>query len=397
MNAVRVSKRLITAIIGFVLSVVLCLGICLAWFAMNKHADSGGSSVSINNGEIVRFDVNVYYLNTASGGFIKASTGNVAVENGTVDHETQGKIDEGDNMRPYGGFGNNYATAVLFDIEYEIRVSDKSYRIFASCPKENGDLSVTPIDETKNSFTSDLSNVVGFYNAKETGAYYNKTTNSADTFLQSDFRKIFNVSLKNNIVPNTANGSNGNFEGRVLFIMDYMQAPFNLLSTLMASEGGRLDSRLVFNGDLTISIETYNSEGESAGPGSYSYKFGENNASWWHASSGATTGSDDNKALSINTSNYLLFTATGTKATVAVTGFTTGSNSASQYMDVQFLDDNEEVIGVLHAYTPANKATGDYTFDSNVFTSSKPFAYIKFIGTTSSKTCGILTVTLDIE
>lgn len=400
MKALRASKRLILSIVGFVLSVVLCLGVCIAWFAMNEAVDSDGAGTSVNRGDIVEFTVDVYYLNNATGGYKKADTGNEDGEEKLltpVDAKPLGELNSGDEMRPYGGFGNGYATAVLFDIKYEILVSDKHYKIYASRPKENSDITVTAADDTKSTFNSDLSNVVGYYRATETGTLYTKKSNKASSFIKEDLSdKSLTVSLENDIVPNTRDAETGNYKGRSLFIMDYIEAPFIYLSSLMISEGGNLFSSLKFKGDLTINIETYE-QGETLGSGTYSYTFGGDNISAWYASSTTVTSNSTDTAISINTNNYLLLTATGTNATVEITGFTNGTNGAAQYLDVQFLDSNEEVIGVLHGTTPTNKATGAFTFDSNVFNSSTPFAYVKFIGTTSGKSCGILTISIEIE
>lgn len=261
MKAVKASKRLIMSIVAFLTSVILCVGAVLAWFVMNDKVDADSASVNVVNGDIVDFTVTVYYLNDATGGYNKAATGNVEDlfgETYNVDYGSDGKLtSDKDSMRPYGGLGNNFATAVLYEIHYEIRVnSANTYRIYASCP-EKSTLSVTPLDDNGDTFSSALSNVVAYYNAEASGNLYSKTSNRASSFVQSTNDKDYVLRLQGGIVPSAANNAAGNFEGASYFIMDYLPDNFIYLSSEMIKEGGSLNSGLELFGDLTIHIETY--------------------------------------------------------------------------------------------------------------------------------------------
>lgn len=258
MKALKASKKLITSVICFALSLVLCVGVCLAWFAVNKKVESDGAKVGVRNSDIVRFNVTVHYLNGVTGGYGLASTGNVAGA-GNVDINGDGVLVSEDSMRPYGGLVT-FTTAVLFEIDYEIVTSDKNYRIYASCPEDNA-FTVEPLDEEKNNFESALSNTVGFYlNVGVDGEVFSKADKSAETFIKDDNGKRNVIMLKEKIVPSAADAETGNYVGKTYVIMDYMPESFIYLSSLMIGAGGSLQSKLSMAGDLTVNIEVYDPE-----------------------------------------------------------------------------------------------------------------------------------------
>ena len=256
MKALKASKKLITSIICFALSLVLCVGVCLAWFAVNKKVESDGAKVGVRNSDIVKFKVTVHYLNGATGGYRQASTGNVTGA-GNVDINGDGVLVSEDSMRPYGGLAT-FTTAVLFEIDYEIVTSDKHYRIYASCPEDNA-FTVEPLDEEKKNFESALSNTVGFYDVKVSndGEVFSKSGNQAEAFIKNNNDKRNVIMLKENIVPSTADEETGNYVGKTYVIMDYMPESFIYLSSLMIGAGGSLQSKLSLPGDLTVNIEVY--------------------------------------------------------------------------------------------------------------------------------------------
>lgn len=262
MKAIKASKKLITAILSFVLSLVLCVGVCLAWYSANRKVGAGSPSVGLVEGDIISFTVNAYYLDTATGGYKKADTGNVAFEGGFetgaehVDADTFGLLEDDDFMRPYGVIGSPFATAVLFEIEYELRTSKTSYRIFASCPA-NSALDVEDTDED-DIYTSGLSNAVGYYgvNVSESEDTYSKAGEAVDRFVQDNAKNNV-VVLEKEIVPEKANNERGNHVGKIYVIMDYIPENFIYLSSLIISKGGTLNSGLMLTGDLSISISSY--------------------------------------------------------------------------------------------------------------------------------------------
>ncbi|MBQ9899731.1 MAG: InlB B-repeat-containing protein, partial [Acholeplasmatales bacterium] len=85
---------------------------------------------------------------------------------------------------------------------------------------------------------------------------------------------------------------------------------------------------------------------------------------------------------------------------ISLTGRTSGSNSASKYLKIEFLDADGEVIDTVIGTTTANKEIGAFTFEaydnatSFTFTATTACAAIRFSGTTSSKSVGIATATI---
>ncbi len=122
----------------------------------------------------------------------------------------------------------------------------------------------------------------------------------------------------------------------------------------------------------------------------------------WSSNCTTNTKSEDStkvEGLKVEATTALTLKATGTKATISVTGFTSGSSKASAYLDVIFLDAEGNEIGKIVGTTTENKLNGAYTFTNNVFEapSGKEFASIKFTCNTSGKSCGIVSVTIDVE
>lgn len=258
MKAIKASKKLISAIISFVLSLVLCVGVCLAWYSANNKVGAGNPSVGLVEGDIISFTVKAYYLDSVTGGYKKAPTGNVVGTGGfltgaeNVDKNSNGSLEDDDKMRPYGGIGNTFATAVLFEIEYELRTSQTSYKIFASCPTSSKlDVEDSDQDDT---YTSGLSNAVGYYGVNESGGTYSKSGDTATRFVQIDNTKTNVVVLKKDIVPSEVNNDKGNHTGKVYVIMDYLPENFIYLSSLIIRSGGTLTSGLELTGDLSINI-----------------------------------------------------------------------------------------------------------------------------------------------
>ncbi len=266
MKVLKASKKLITAIVSFVLSLVLCIGVCLAWFSANKKVGAKNQNIGLENGDIIKFEVTVYYLDyetDAKGENIDNSFLIVDDEvnggNVTDRFNTRYEVDNGkdclltsklDKMRPYGSTGT-FATAVLIKVYYELVVSGSSYRIYVACP--NGEDSAFDITtEGEGNFSSALSNAVGYYKANENGEKYSKVKESEDAFVESADKKKNYVMFKDDIIP-AESGPSGTF----YYIMDYVPDNFMYLSSKMVEKGGNLNSKLDFDGDLSFILETY--------------------------------------------------------------------------------------------------------------------------------------------
>lgn len=286
------SKKLITAIVGLVLSFATCVATCVAWFFTNERVNSNGIHASVNTDDVIRFDVNVYYLDNKLSedgkntflGYNKSTyqgkTGNVSSnlyvkeEGGSeyqypVDDKSDGELtSDNDAMRPYGVLGGKFATAVLIEIDLEIRPNDNYYRIYAS--NSTDALEVEEPSGAEDIYTSMLSNVVGFdkaegngFDGKKDSGLFNKTI-AIGNFYDSDNNKILTKVLQNNIHPSAQNGETENYVAKLYFIMDYIDESFPRLSSKMLEAGGTLNSRLRFLGDITISLETYDPDNETA-------------------------------------------------------------------------------------------------------------------------------------
>ena len=289
----RASKRLIHAIIALVASVILCIGACLAWFAMNNEVSGNGLQTQVKSGDIVDFKVTAYYLDYSSGNknysVVAGDSELIKDANGTqltIDHNgdkiinsltSEGVTGDMDVMRPYSVNGA-YTTAVLFKVEYEIvDGSSKNFRIFAECDED----SRLKVEETvvENKFTSYLSNTVTFVSATQSATPSGNSTFAAGDDTTPNYtytagadaqafvggvglrEKSFNINLSDGITTASLGeekkNSNGNYENTEYFIMDYEKERFAIISSLLLESGGDLRSTLTLNGDITFGIEEY--------------------------------------------------------------------------------------------------------------------------------------------
>ena len=96
---------------------------------------------------------------------------------------------------------------------------------------------------------------------------------------------------------------------------------------------------------------------------------------------------------------YTLTEASNT-ITLSLTGGTSGSGSASDYLRIEFLDADGNVIETVIGTTPANKVIGDFTFKDLdgatelTFMNATACKSIRFSCTNTSKSVGIATATI---
>ncbi|MDE6074826.1 MAG: hypothetical protein K2G26_00140 [Clostridia bacterium] len=151
MKALKVSKRLLKAIIALAASIILCGGICLAWFAMNDKVGANGANTAIKDINIKDFEVKAYELKTPSyeGGVTTYSVGN----------EVAGPSVE---MSAYGEFAGG-ATALLLEFSYTFNEDlGKDYAIFAYCKDTYGEIT-SKTDGSGLVLDCALSSVISFY------------------------------------------------------------------------------------------------------------------------------------------------------------------------------------------------------------------------------------------
>lgn len=271
----RASKRLINAIIALVVSVIFCIGVCLAWFAVNDNVSGNGLQTQVKGADIVSFNVKAYYLDfngddkttfklTGTNGGLG---GNVTI-NGTLkdfDKNSNGEFDTSsdgnDEMRSFDP-SQNYASAVLFVVSYEIKAdSEKNFRIYATYPDTTEHLTANNVftvvkdsDPENDVYYSSVSNSVflseATSEATSEGVVYSYNSSNNKTFVNGDYTKNYPQYLKTGITKEKATDT-------LYYIMDYDEALFNSLTNLMLTSGGTLSSTLTLDGDVIFGMEEY--------------------------------------------------------------------------------------------------------------------------------------------
>lgn len=94
-------------------------------------------------------------------------------------------------------------------------------------------------------------------------------------------------------------------------------------------------------------------------------------------------------------------TVAAKKATLSLTGFTTGSSKASAYLNIEFLDANGNIIGsAITATSGLDKKDASWTVndsDTIIFESTTEFTSIRFVSNTDKKSVTITTATIVVE
>ena len=151
MKALKVSKKLLKAIIALAGSIILCGGVCLAWFAVNDNVGADGTIPSIRDINIKDFEIKAYELKTPSyeGGVTTYSVGDEVAGPNVV-------------MSAYGEFAGG-ATALLLEFSYTFNEDlGKDYAIYAYCEDTYGEITSKT---GSNGLVLDcaLSSVISFY------------------------------------------------------------------------------------------------------------------------------------------------------------------------------------------------------------------------------------------
>ena len=159
----KISKRLIKAIIALVASVALCVGICFAWYARNEKLKADGVTSSIKSINIKSFTVTAITLKDKTTQRVDGKDV-TTYSVGTVVSDTSAL------MAPYGNLDGD-ETALLLEFKYTFNeVLGKNYGIFAHLQMLIGDGKV--VEETEHQeydFKCDLSSATCFYGATVDG------------------------------------------------------------------------------------------------------------------------------------------------------------------------------------------------------------------------------------
>ena len=132
----------------------------------------------------------------------------------------------------------------------------------------------------------------------------------------------------------------------------------------------------------------------------YTYTHGGSNGSEWATTAGSNTTAAGDAGTKIAEGAPLTLTASGTKATISMKGFTTSSDKANEWVKVTLKAADGTEVGSIMGTTPTGKVVGDYTFgNSGVITATAEFATIEisYGGGTAGKHFSITELNIVVE
>lgn len=235
----KATKRLVKAVAALVASVILCIGVCLAWFAVNDNVDANGLNSSVAGENITKFNVSAYSLSENGDGY---TIGEKVQGNGSVVMEAYGsELD-----------GTRKTTALLLEISYDCK--DKTFRIQAECNKKYGFEGQTPNDD--DTFVCYLSDAVEiFKNVTVTkngenivGGTVSKG-GAGETFTEEKTTTDENGAEETLIIKNGLLIADGitKGSGAKYCIIDYSEYNIMRLYALAADSGGGISSTINFS------------------------------------------------------------------------------------------------------------------------------------------------------
>ena len=232
----KATKRLTKSIVALVASLVLCVGVCIAWFATSNFVDSKGSSSQLQNVNISVFKVTAYHLKAGAtdGAYIIGD-----------------KIDDA-KMDGYGEITNDKdaRTAVLLEIEYEfVGTQNKSYNIYANCSEEVR--SVEKDDKKEDNFICNLSDAVKIFRAELNGGNVTLAEGGELDFFATEN----DATVKKNLTVNADAISDVARAGVCRVVLDYDDMYIAQLYAIALDKDGTLSSKMDFTGDIEIYIE----------------------------------------------------------------------------------------------------------------------------------------------
>ncbi len=207
----KVTKRLIKAVCALVASVVLCIGVCLAWFASNGEVGANGLDESIKSINITKFEIEAYKLTD-----MKTQT----VDGESVTTFKVGDAVNGDDvkMAEYGGLYSS-TTALLLKFTYSFEETlDKNYAIYANCKNTRGEVidggKVDGVLHVKCA----LSSVVSFYDIGE-----GESSESVTVTQKGEKASEEVPATKGNIITLSGGISDDELSGTFYCIIDYVE------------------------------------------------------------------------------------------------------------------------------------------------------------------------------
>lgn len=239
------SKRLLKAVAALVASVVLCLGVCLAWFSANRKVDANNANTAIRDINIKSFEVKAYRLTRASG------AGNAVAYNvGTEAVSTSIK------MSDYGGLVGNSSTALLLEFSYVFNEAlGKNYAIYAHCDNTRGDVTGKTVGDALR-LNCSLSSVINFYDIAETqtGAKPSAVTQSTQKSEEviPDTKGSL-ITIKNAI---SDAGADGTQTVKFYCLIDYVESKvYTQYYKALSIEGTTLSTPMDFDNDISFYMQ----------------------------------------------------------------------------------------------------------------------------------------------
>ncbi|MDE6374092.1 MAG: hypothetical protein K2L72_06285, partial [Clostridia bacterium] len=232
----KATKRLLSAVAALVASIVFCVGVCLAWFAITEKVDGNGMHSEVRGINIQTFTVTAYKLTETDGVYIKgdALTGSAV------------------RMESYGGL-NPATTALLLEISYSFyTVEGKNYNVYAKCNKAVQ--SVSPVEGGDDLFECNLSDAVRICEATVEGSSVTLSDGEAKSFFSVEETADGSETVKSDMLLNGRGLSDGTGDQTVklYFVIDYYDLYVNELYALILNNGGTLNSAITFTGEDDI-------------------------------------------------------------------------------------------------------------------------------------------------
>ncbi|MDE7380141.1 MAG: hypothetical protein K2N14_03715 [Clostridia bacterium] len=242
MAYVKVTKRLIKAICALVASVVLAIGVCLAWYVQNQKVEGNGLNAHLNDVNIKSFTVKAYSLKDK-----RETTGVTTYK--VVAPVTEDE-DGGIKMEAYGNLWGR-ETALLLEFKYQFnQVLNKNYAIYAELEKNIGEVIENEVTGTEFDFLCDLSMATGFYGAAVDGGVAEDgaaVTRKAALTADDEDEKYINL-----------NGGSATESDDVLTfycIIDYVSDNMDSLYLRVCELGGTIWSKMLFKDDINFYMQ----------------------------------------------------------------------------------------------------------------------------------------------
>ena len=206
----KATKRLVKALIALAASIVLCIGVCLAWFASNADVNANGLNDRIKGINITEFKIEAYELTYVDSEIVDGKS----VTTYTVGDPTGATT--GVKMAEYGGLGT---TALLLKFTYSFEDTlNKNYSIYADCRKTRGEIVVSEKTDATGGMLLEcaLSSVVSFYDIGEVTV--------GATVTQTDEKEEKEVPNTDGSLITLSDGiTDDNLSGTFYCIIDYVE------------------------------------------------------------------------------------------------------------------------------------------------------------------------------